>query len=52
LQIRPVVVGSEKRYYDKVFGLELLCAKAVAGSLSIEGRSLLIREAKKLPSSD
>jgi len=41
-----------KRYGDVETGLEVLCAKAGAGSLSLSGRPLAIRDAKKLPSSD
>jgi hypothetical protein len=41
-----------KRYGDVETGLEVLCAKAGAGSLSLSGRPLALRDAKKLPSSD
>jgi hypothetical protein len=41
-----------KRYADAETGLEVLCAKAGAGSLSLSGRLLVVRDAKKLPSSD
>ena len=41
-----------KRYADPETGLEVLCSKAGAGSLSIDGRSIGATEAKKLPSSD
>jgi len=41
-----------KRYGDAETGLEVLCAKAGAGSLSLSGRPLALRDAKKLPSSD
>lgn len=41
-----------KRYGDDTTGLELLCTKAGAGSLSIDGRALVVREANRLPSSD
>jgi hypothetical protein len=41
-----------KRYGDPETGLEVLCAKAGAGSLSLSGRPLALRDAKKLPSSD
>jgi len=44
------VVG--KRYADAESGLEALCAKAGAGSLSLSGRALVVRDAKKLPASD
>ena len=41
-----------KRYTDPESGFEGLCSKAGAGSLSLNGRPLVIKEAKKLPSSD
>src|SRR3978361_915064 len=41
-----------KRYTDPVSGLEVLCSKAGAGSLSIDGRAIQAAEAKKLPASD
>jgi hypothetical protein len=41
-----------KRYGDVETGLEVLCAKAGSGSLSLSGRPLALRDAKKLPSSD
>jgi hypothetical protein len=41
-----------KRFADDVSGIELLCTKAGAGSLSIDGRPLGAKEAKKLPASD
>lgn len=41
-----------KRYGDELSGLEMLCTKAGAGSLAFEGRPLVMKEAKKLPSSD
>ena len=41
-----------KRYVDPESGLEVLCSKAGAGSLSIDGRSIGAMEAKKLPASD
>jgi len=41
-----------KRYLDEETGLEALCSKSGAGSLSVDGRPLIIKEAKKLPSSD
>lgn len=45
-----VLVG--KRYFDEQSGLEVLCSKAGAGALSLDGRPLGLKEAKKLPSSD
>ena len=41
-----------KRYTDPETGLEALCSKAGAGSLSVNGRPITALEAKKLPSSD
>lgn len=41
-----------KRYTDAESGLEVLCTKAGAGSLSIDGRPIGAQEAKKLPASD
>ena len=41
-----------KRYADTASGLEVLCTKAGAGSLSVDGRVLVAKEAKRLPSSD
>jgi hypothetical protein len=41
-----------KRYGDDASGLELLCTKGGAGSLSIAGRALVLRAVKALPSSD
>jgi hypothetical protein len=44
------VVG--KRFRHDVSGLEVLCTKAGAGSLSIDGVPVPMKEAKPLPSSD
>jgi hypothetical protein len=41
-----------KRYGDAETGLEVLCAKPGAGSLSADGRPLVVKDAKKLPASD
>lgn len=41
-----------KRYVDEELGLELLCTKPGAGSLSVDGRALTLKGAKPLPSSD
>jgi hypothetical protein len=41
-----------KRYADAESGLEALCAKPGAGSLSVDGRPMAVKDAKKLPSSD
>jgi hypothetical protein len=41
-----------KRFADAGSGLEVLCTRAGAGSLSIDGRAIGATEAKKLPASD
>ena len=41
-----------KRYFDEETGVEVLCSKAGAGSLSMAGRPLQLRAAKQLPASD
>jgi len=41
-----------KRYVDEAGNFELLCVKAGAGSLAIDGVILGVKEAKPLPSSD
>jgi hypothetical protein len=41
-----------KRYVDADNTVELLCVKAGAGSLSINGVALTTKDAKPLPSSD
>ena len=41
-----------KRFADEESGLEVLCVKAGAGSLSINGRPIGAKDAKKLPASD
>ncbi|MFL5296401.1 MAG: hypothetical protein ACJ798_08470 [Phenylobacterium sp.] len=41
-----------KRYSDPQSGLTVLCSKPGAGSLSLDGRPLVLQEAKKLPASD
>lgn len=41
-----------KRYVDGASGLELLCVKPGAGSLSVGGAALHLKDAKPLPSSD
>jgi hypothetical protein len=45
-------VTAGKRFVDAESGLEVLCTKAGAGSLSIDGRPIGATEAKKLPASD
>lgn len=54
LSLAETSAGSQagKRYGDAETGLEVLCAKAGAGALSLSGRPLSLRDAKKLPSSD
>ena len=41
-----------KRYVDAAGTVELLCVKAGAGSLSLDGVALQPKDAKPLPSSD
>lgn len=41
-----------KRYADEASGLEVLCSKGGAGSLSLNGAAIAVKDAKKLPSSD
>lgn len=41
-----------KRYADEELGLELLCTRAGTGALTVDGRPLLLKGAKPLPSSD
>ncbi len=41
-----------KRYEHAPAGLEVLCVKPGAGSLSVEGVELTLKGAKQLPSSD
>lgn len=41
-----------KRYMDEATGFEALCSKGGAGSLALDGRFLMPKEAKKLPASD
>lgn len=41
-----------KRYADAEVGLELLCTKAGAGSLSVGTAPVTVKDAKPLPSSD
>jgi hypothetical protein len=45
-----VLIG--KRYTDVASGLEVLGAKAGAGSLSFNGVALTLKEAKPLPATD
>jgi len=41
-----------KRYADDDLGLELLCTRAGTGALTVDGRPLLLKGPKPLPSSD
>ena len=41
-----------KRYDDEASGLELLCTKGGAGTLTLDGTALSVKSAKPLPSSD
>lgn len=41
-----------KRYADEELGLELLCTKPGAGSLTCNGEPLALKGAKPLPASD
>jgi hypothetical protein len=41
-----------KRYTDEQTGLEVLCTKSGPGALAADGRALLLKGAKPLPSSD
>ncbi len=41
-----------KRYVDESSGTELLCTKAGEGTLSVNGRTMTVKEAKILPPSD
>ena len=54
-QLDPAVAGGTligKRYVDAQERFELLCTKAGAGSLVIDGVALAVKIAKALPSSD
>jgi hypothetical protein len=41
-----------KRYHDPDSGVELLCVKGGAGPVTVDGRTVQLRAAKQLPSSD
>jgi hypothetical protein len=41
-----------KRYANEALGLEVLCTKPGAGSLTVDGEALLLKDAKPLPASD
>jgi hypothetical protein len=46
------VLALGKRYADQAETIELLCTKAGAGSLAMNGEALFLKAAKPLPSSD
>lgn len=46
----PTLLG--KRYVDGTSGVELLCTKGGAGTLTCDGRVMPQKDAKALPSSD
>jgi hypothetical protein len=48
--VDPTLLG--KRYEDEPSGLEVLCSKGGAGTLTLDGKPLVIKSAKPLPSSD
>jgi len=41
-----------KRYTDEASGLELLCTRAGAGTITVAGRPAMIMPPRKLPASD
>ena len=41
-----------KRYTDEATGIEVLCVRSGAGSLTVDGRSLELKNPKRLPASD
>ncbi|HEY8003980.1 MAG TPA: hypothetical protein VIE16_07120 [Phenylobacterium sp.] len=49
-----LAAGSQmgKRFADEETGLEVLCVKPGAGTLTVDGRPIGAKEAKKLPASD
>ena len=46
----PTLLG--KRYEDEESGLEVLCSKGGEGTLTLDGKPLVVKSAKPLPSSD
>jgi hypothetical protein len=51
----PALAGGTllgKRYADEASGLEVLCTKAGAGTLTLDGAPLEVKSPKPLPSSD
>ena len=51
-QERAALIVVNHTFADDVSGLEVLCTKGGKGSLSIDGREIGAKEAKKLPASD
>ena len=55
LEIEPAFAQGTligKRYSDEQDSIELLCTKGGKGSLSVDGKPLIVKQAKALPSSD
>jgi hypothetical protein len=51
----PALMGGTqigKRYVDDAGTIQVLCTKAGAGSLALDGQPLVIQSAKPLPASD
>ena len=46
----PTLLG--KRYENEASGLEVLCSKGGDGTLTLDGKTLVVKSAKPLPSSD
>ncbi len=54
-ELDPTLAGGTeigKRYVDEETQVEVLCTKAGSGSLTVDGRPLVIKGAKPLPASD
>jgi hypothetical protein len=45
-----ILIG--KRYNDEATGMELLCTKGGSGPLECDGRLLVVKSSKPMPSSD
>jgi hypothetical protein len=55
LEIDPALAGGSqlgKRFADETSGIELLCTKAGAGTLTVDGETVPVKAAKLLPASD
>lgn len=54
LTIDPEFAGGTQvgKRFEHASGLELLCTKAGAGALAVDGTALPLKESKPLPSSD